>query len=93
MRDHAKMEKVLQTTAIVALAVLVVLGALTAPATAQAPTAQSSTVPQWQIDAGGKMAFDAASIKQNVSHDPAHTNVGLSGLDEGPPNGSFSLSS
>ena len=23
------------------------------------------------------MAFDAASIKQNVSHDPAHTNVGL----------------
>jgi uncharacterized protein (TIGR03435 family) len=35
------------------------------------------------------MAFDAASVKQNVSHDPAHSNVGLNSLDEGPPNGGF----
>jgi len=51
---------------------------------AQSPQAN---VPQWQIDAGGKMAFEVASIKQNASDEPTHTNVGLSDLDEGPPNG------
>ena len=41
--------------------------ALTALATAwaQAPTTQSSTVPPWQTDAGGKMTFDVASAKLN----------------------------
>lgn len=72
-----------------ALAVPVSTASIIAPRLrAQAP-AQSPAVPQWQIDAGGKMEFDAASIKQNLSHDPAHTNVGLSGFDEGSPNGGF----
>ena len=31
--------------------------------TIAAPTAQSQSVPQWQTDAGGKMAFEVASIK------------------------------
>jgi hypothetical protein len=31
------------------------------------------------------MAFDVASVKQNISHEPPHNNVGLAGLDEGPP--------
>ena len=83
---NARMKLITATAGLVTLAVLLVLGALV---WAQSPSTQSPAVPQWQIDAGGKMAFDAASIKQNVSHDPAHTNVGLSGLDGAPPNGGF----
>ena len=32
---------------------------------AQAPTPPLAAVPQWQTDAGGQMAFDVASVKQN----------------------------
>ena len=34
-----------------------------------------SAVPQWQIDAGGKMAFDVASVKPNKSGGHAYSNV------------------
>jgi uncharacterized protein (TIGR03435 family) len=47
----------------------VVASALTAPRV-RAQAAQSPMVPQWQIDAGGKMAFDVASVKQNKSGPP-----------------------
>jgi hypothetical protein len=47
--------------------------------------AAQPTVPQWQIDAGGNMAFDVASIKP--SSGPLHTNVNLSDLDGSPPSG------
>jgi uncharacterized protein (TIGR03435 family) len=39
--------------------------------------AQSPTVPQWQVDAGGKMAFDVASVKQNKSGSPPHADFSL----------------
>lgn len=48
--------------------------------------------PQWQIDAGGKMAFDVASVKQNKTDDtnPANrpnANFGLNPSDNLPPMG------
>jgi uncharacterized protein (TIGR03435 family) len=65
----------LATAAVTLLAVPVIAGLIAAPRLlAQVPTAQSpatqpaaATVPQWQIDAGGKMAFEVASIKANKS--------------------------
>jgi bla regulator protein blaR1 len=72
---------------VAALALSILLAALTAqPLCAQAPAAQSET-PQWQIDAGGKQQFDVASIKPSRSGDPAHANVNLSDLDEYIPTG------
>ena len=49
--------------------------------------------PQWQIDAGGKMAFDVASVKQNKTDgtNPANrpnANFGLSPSDNLSPTGS-----
>lgn len=61
---------------LVTLAVLLVLGALV---WAQSPSTQSPAVPQWQIDAGGKMAFDAASVKSNKSGDGGHGNLAQPG--------------
>jgi bla regulator protein BlaR1 len=53
-------------------------------------------VPQWQIDAGGSAKFDVASVKLNKAGEggapgltPAHTNIGLSGLDDTPVNDSL----
>ena len=61
-------------TAVVALfAVSLIAGVRIAPRlqaqapTGQSPATQSATVPQWQIAAGGKMAFDVASVKLNKS--------------------------
>jgi len=48
---------------------------------AQAPAAQSAPVPQWQTDAGGKIAFDVASVKQNKSSNPPHANFPLDAGD------------
>jgi uncharacterized protein (TIGR03435 family) len=52
--------------------------------------------PQWQIDAGGSAKFDVASVKLNRSGQggpanltPAHTNIGLSGIDDTPVNDSL----
>lgn len=73
---------------------LVVFGVVNTPltaqsSTAQAPTAQSPT-PQWQIDAGGKMSFDVASVKQDTAAPSAqtmHTNIPLGPQDLFTPTG------
>jgi uncharacterized protein (TIGR03435 family) len=39
--------------------------------------AQSSATPQWQTDAGGKMAFEVASVKRNMSMDHFRINFPL----------------
>ena len=63
----------LATAALMALTMPVLLGLVEAPRlqaqapTGQSPATQSATVPQWQIAAGGKMAFDVASVKPNKS--------------------------
>ena len=51
------------------IGVMVVLPKLQSQSTGSA-TAVQPTAPQWQIAAGGKMAFDVASVKQNVSGPP-----------------------
>jgi bla regulator protein BlaR1 len=86
MRDHPEWRRsFLPTAGIVALAMPVFLGLITAPrlgaqgALVQSTTTQSSVMPQWQIDAGGKMAFDAASVKLNKSGDGGHNNLGQPG--------------
>jgi uncharacterized protein (TIGR03435 family) len=65
MRDDTKWRRsFLAAVCVAALSLVVFASALTAPRLrAQAPAAQSPAVPQWQIDAGGKMAFDVASVK------------------------------
>jgi bla regulator protein blaR1 len=55
----------------------------------QAPTRQSAATPQWQTDAGGKMAFDVASVKPNLSNDPKWSNVGLTDGGDSPASGSL----
>jgi len=73
----------LTTVGVGALTVSVVIGMLAA---SRLP-AQSSPVAQWQVAAGTKAEFEVASVKQNVSDQLAHSNVGLTNLDEAPPNG------
>src|ERR1700730_8043963 len=67
----------------------VVLGGWAAPPSSQSATASAQAanlppVPQWQIDAGGKMAFDVASVKPNTaepSPQTTSTNVPLGAAD------------
>jgi len=52
----------------------------------------TAPLPQWQIDAGGKMAFDVASVKQNKTDDTNRANrplnnFALSPSDNLPPTG------
>jgi len=69
----------LATAVVVALVVPFVAGVLTAPllqaqsTAGQATTAQPPT-PQWQVVAGGKMAFDVVSVKQDTA-DPSLSTV------------------
>jgi hypothetical protein len=58
---------------VVALAMTLVAGVLSSPCL----LAQSPTVPQWQRAAGGKMAFDVASVKQNKSGNNPYANLPL----------------
>ena len=51
-------------------------------------TAQSPGVPDWQTAAGGKMAFEVASVKPATGFRPP--NVPLGGGDAKPPGGRFS---
>jgi len=65
---------------------LAVLAAIAMPSYAQAPaaaTAPSPAVPQWQTAAGGKLAFDVASVKQNKGA-PSQTNPPYSNFPMGP---------
>src|ERR1700693_5587985 len=86
MGDYGEFRRFFLATAGVAvLAVPVIAGLIAAPRlraqgpSAQSPAARSSVMPQWQIDAGGKMAFDAASIKSNKSGDGGHNNLAQPG--------------
>jgi len=77
--------KLLLTAGVGTLAVSVVAG-LFAPRL----LAQSATVPQWQTDAGGKMAFDVASVRQDTAEPSAattSTNVPLGDQDNFVPTG------
>jgi uncharacterized protein (TIGR03435 family) len=58
-------------------------------ATATPTDAQSSTIPDWQTAAGGKMVFDVASVKANKSSDPSKSNFPLGPGTVYPPNGGF----
>jgi uncharacterized protein (TIGR03435 family) len=69
-----------------AIALAAMLNLPRAPAAAQAPTAQTPTAPQWQVDAGGKMAFDVASVKQNKSGAPPSGDREDSNFPLGPGN-------
>ncbi|HEY6465206.1 MAG TPA: TIGR03435 family protein [Candidatus Acidoferrales bacterium] len=57
-----------------------------------APNATDTPTPQWEIDAGGKMAFDVVSVKRHP-YDPAarayypHSNFPLDGSDSYKPTG------
>jgi uncharacterized protein (TIGR03435 family) len=48
---------------------------------------QSQTRPQWQMDAGGKMAFDVASVKPSKSDDPPDSSFPLGPGDGYVPTG------
>jgi uncharacterized protein (TIGR03435 family) len=55
---------------------------------AAVPTeAQSLTMPDWQISAGGKMRFDVASVKPNKARAQANSNVPLGPGEMYSPNG------
>jgi len=90
---NRRSEPLLTTAAAVVLAVTLLLGLVTPvrsqSAGGQAPAAQPLT-PQWQIDAGGKMAFEVASVKQDTAEpSPSNvsTNVPLGDGDYYTPNG------
>src|ERR1700686_2436782 len=62
--------RILTAAGIVALAVPVRVSVLTAPhlraqSAASQASSQSLRVAQWEVDAGGEMAFDVASVKLN----------------------------
>jgi uncharacterized protein (TIGR03435 family) len=87
-------QSILTTAGIVALAAPIVVGALALPRLrAQAPTAQSPAVPQWETDAGGKLAFEVVSVKQNKSGlpgnggSPVRSNVPMDPGSNYSPNG------
>lgn len=55
---------------------------------AQAPASRASAVPQWQSDAGGKMAFEVASVKQNTADQSArNSNISFGASDTFTPAG------
>jgi uncharacterized protein (TIGR03435 family) len=98
MRNHVVWRRFfLSTAGVVSLAVLVVLGPVTAALLlAQLPLAQAASaqapvdrpaIPQWQSDAGGKMAFDVTSVRPNKSNDQANSNFPLGPGDGYAPNG------
>jgi uncharacterized protein (TIGR03435 family) len=65
-------------------------GGVTAALLAQSPAGQKLAVPQWQIDAGGKMEFDVASVKQDTAApgpQTVHSNIPLGPQDLYAPTG------
>jgi uncharacterized protein (TIGR03435 family) len=95
MRNRAELRGLFLVTAgVVALAVPLIVGVLTAPLGAQSPAAQSSATaapaPQSleAIEAADvKMSFDVASVKPNQSGGRAYSNVPLAPGGVFPPNG------
>ncbi len=68
---------------------------ITSVVTAAIPqsASQASSVPQWQIDAGDKVAFDVASVKPTQSDRRPTSNVPLIGDGYSPTGGFFSATS
>jgi bla regulator protein blaR1 len=79
----------LAAAAVAALAVPIVVGMLIAP---RLLAAQSPAVPGWQVAAGGKMAFDVASVKPNKATGRPISNIPLT-IDDtfAPTGGLFSV--
>src|ERR1700722_3572800 len=74
------------------LAILSILFLGTSPslsgqANAGQARATRTAVADWQTKAGGKMAFDVASVKPNISSDPPHADFPLDVGDSYSPNG------
>src|SRR5579862_7118522 len=69
MRGRAERRRLFLATICVAAAALTVLFVSGAPRPSAWAQSLSLATPQWQIDAGGKMAFDVASVKPNKSDD------------------------
>src|SRR5580704_8305939 len=71
VRSATGLERIMENHArAAALAVMLLVGMAATllrarSAASQVPTGKSATMPQWQIAAGGKKAFDVASVKQN----------------------------
>jgi hypothetical protein len=93
-RSDRSNKPLLTTASAVALAVTLLLCVMAASlraqsAPGQAPAARPPT-PQWQIDAGGKMEFDVASVKQNTAPQSAtivNSNIPLGPQDVFSPTG------
>ncbi len=90
---NGRSNPLLTLTSAVVLAARLLLGSV-APVHAQSPKGQAPAVqpptPQWQIDAGGKMEFDVASVKLDTaapSAETMHSNVSLTVGDVYSPNG------
>ena len=78
-------KSLLATAGFLVLAMPILATFMTAPRLrVQAPTPQSAAVPQWQTDAGGKMAFDVASVKLNKSGLPPSGNTTYVNVPMGP---------
>jgi uncharacterized protein (TIGR03435 family) len=61
-----------------------------APPAGSQPAGTKASVPQWQIDAGGKATFDVASIKPDTaaqSQQTVHSNIPLGPMDMYAPTG------
>ena len=82
---------------LVLLAVLPILCAFivlegSPPLKSQSTTSQAATeppTPQWQTDAGGKITFDAASVKLSKSGNPQYANFPLDAGDAYPASGGY----
>ena len=72
----SRAKPLLAITSAVVLAITLLVGVVP-PLMAQSAGGQTPVVqppaPQWQIDAGGKMEFDVASVKQNTAPQSATT--------------------
>jgi hypothetical protein len=92
-RTSAPGKLVLTSQCIAVLAGPIFTGALNAPLKAQATTQQplSSAMPDWQVAAGKKLAFEVATIKPNPSDDPPKVNFTLGPGDTYAKTGGDSL--
>lgn len=77
-----------------AILAAVILSTLTPRLLTQAQTARSQIVPQWEIDAGGKMEFEVSSVRQDKSGLPPsgaspYANVAMGPGEYYAPTGGF----
>ena len=83
----------LATPSLAAFAVALLASAVAQPLAAQSTAAQAASqpaTPEWQIDAGSKMAFDVASVKPDrvtPSGETSRSNVPLGPMDDFRPSG------